>query len=51
MYPVPEYTFIIQEYARGTGYTSGKVAAAAALTLLIRARRSVEYKRGLIKRL
>jgi phenylpyruvate tautomerase PptA (4-oxalocrotonate tautomerase family) len=42
---------IIQEYAPGNGYTAGKVAAAAALTLLIRTGRSVEYKRGLIKRL
>ena len=42
---------IFQEYAPGNGYTAGKVAAAAALTLLIRTGRSVEYKRGLIKRL
>jgi phenylpyruvate tautomerase PptA (4-oxalocrotonate tautomerase family) len=42
---------IFQEYAPGNGYTAGKPAAAAALTLLIRMGRSVEYKRGLIKRL
>lgn len=42
---------IFQEYAPGNGYTAGKAAAAAALTLLIRTGRSVEYKRGLIKRL
>jgi len=42
---------IFQEYAPGQGYSAGKPAAAAALTLLIRTGRSVEYKRGLIKRL
>jgi phenylpyruvate tautomerase PptA (4-oxalocrotonate tautomerase family) len=42
---------IFQEYAPGNGYSAGKAAAAAALTLLIRTGRSVEYKRGLIKRL
>jgi phenylpyruvate tautomerase PptA (4-oxalocrotonate tautomerase family) len=42
---------IFQEYPQGNGYTAGKTAAAAALTLLIRTGRSVEYKRGLIKRL
>jgi phenylpyruvate tautomerase PptA (4-oxalocrotonate tautomerase family) len=42
---------IFQEYAPGNGYTAGKPAAAVALTLLIRTGRSVEYKRGLIKRL
>jgi phenylpyruvate tautomerase PptA (4-oxalocrotonate tautomerase family) len=42
---------IFQEYAPGNGYTAGKAAAAAALTLLIRTGRSVEYKRGLLKRL
>ena len=35
---------IFQEYAPGNGYTAGKAAAAAALTLLIRTSRSVEYK-------
>ena len=42
---------IFQEYASGNGYTAGRSASAAALTLLIRTGRSVEYKRGLIKRL
>jgi phenylpyruvate tautomerase PptA (4-oxalocrotonate tautomerase family) len=42
---------IFQEYAPGNGYSAGKPAAAVALTLLIRTGRSVEYKRGLIKRL
>jgi len=42
---------IFQEYALGSGYTAGKAAAVAALTLLIRTGRSVEYKRQLIKRL
>jgi phenylpyruvate tautomerase PptA (4-oxalocrotonate tautomerase family) len=42
---------IFQEYAPGNGYTAGRAAATAALTLLIRTGRSVEYKRGLIKRL
>ena len=42
---------IFQEYAPGNGYTAGKAAPAAALTLLIRTGRSVEYKRGLTKRL
>src|SRR4029077_14704664 len=42
---------IFQEYAPGNGYTAGKAAAATALTLLIRTGRSVEYKRGLMKRL
>ena len=42
---------IFQEYPEGNGFTAGEVAAAAALTLLIRFGRSAEYKRGLIKRL
>jgi phenylpyruvate tautomerase PptA (4-oxalocrotonate tautomerase family) len=42
---------IFQDYALGSGFTAGKAAAAAALTLLVRTGRSVEYKRGLIKRL
>jgi phenylpyruvate tautomerase PptA (4-oxalocrotonate tautomerase family) len=42
---------IFQEYPEGNGFTAGEVAAAAALTLLIRVGRSAEYKRGLIKRL
>ena len=42
---------VFQEYATGNGFTAGKVAATAALTLLIRTGRSPEYKRGLLKRL
>jgi phenylpyruvate tautomerase PptA (4-oxalocrotonate tautomerase family) len=42
---------VFQEYPKGNGFTAGDVAAAAALTLLIRAGRSPEYKRGLLKRL
>jgi phenylpyruvate tautomerase PptA (4-oxalocrotonate tautomerase family) len=42
---------IFQEYPPGNGFTAGKAAPAAALTLLIRTGRTVEYKRGLIKRL
>src|SRR6202451_2779518 len=49
--PRPWVHVIFQDYAPGNGYSAGKAAAAAALTLLIRTGRSVEYKRGLIKRL
>ena len=42
---------VFQEYPKGNGFSAGDVAAAAALTLLIRAGRSSEYKRGLMKRL
>ena len=42
---------IFQDYAPGSGFTAGKPAPAAALTLLIRTGRSAEYKRGLIQRL
>jgi phenylpyruvate tautomerase PptA (4-oxalocrotonate tautomerase family) len=42
---------VFQEYPKGNGFSAGDVAAAAALTLLIRAGRSSEYKRGLLKRL
>ena len=42
---------VFQEYASGNGFTAGKIAATAALTLLIRSGRSPEYKRGLLKRL
>ena len=42
---------VFQDYAPGSGFTAGKIAPAAALTLLIRTGRTVEYKRGLIKRL
>jgi phenylpyruvate tautomerase PptA (4-oxalocrotonate tautomerase family) len=42
---------VFQEYAPGNGFTAGKPAATAALTLLIRTGRSPEYKRGLLQRL
>jgi phenylpyruvate tautomerase PptA (4-oxalocrotonate tautomerase family) len=42
---------VFQEYPKGNGFTAGDVAAAAALTLLIRPGRSPEYKRGMLKRL
>jgi phenylpyruvate tautomerase PptA (4-oxalocrotonate tautomerase family) len=42
---------IFQEYAAGNGFTGGEVAAAAALTLLIRTGRSADYKRTMLKRL
>jgi phenylpyruvate tautomerase PptA (4-oxalocrotonate tautomerase family) len=42
---------VFQDYAPGSGFTAGKPAATAALTLLIRAGRSPEYKRELIQRL
>jgi phenylpyruvate tautomerase PptA (4-oxalocrotonate tautomerase family) len=42
---------VFQEYPVGNGFTAGRPAAAAALTLLIRAGRSAEYKRELLKRL
>jgi phenylpyruvate tautomerase PptA (4-oxalocrotonate tautomerase family) len=42
---------VFQEYGVGSGFTAGKPAAAAALTLLIRTGRSADYKRELLKRL
>jgi phenylpyruvate tautomerase PptA (4-oxalocrotonate tautomerase family) len=42
---------VFQEYAPGSGFTAGKPAATAALTLLMRAGRAPEYKRELIQRL
>jgi phenylpyruvate tautomerase PptA (4-oxalocrotonate tautomerase family) len=42
---------VFQDYAPGSGFTAGKPAATAALTLLIRAGRSPEYKRELLQRL
>jgi phenylpyruvate tautomerase PptA (4-oxalocrotonate tautomerase family) len=42
---------VFQDYAPGSGFTAGKAAVTAALTLLIRTGRSVEYKRGMIQRL
>lgn len=42
---------VFQDYAPGSGFTAGESAATAALTLLMRAGRSPEYKRELIQRL
>ena len=42
---------VFQDYAVGSGFTAGEPAATAALTLLIRAGRSAEYKRGLLANL
>jgi phenylpyruvate tautomerase PptA (4-oxalocrotonate tautomerase family) len=42
---------VFQDYAPGSGFTAGDVAAIAALTLLVRTGRSPEYKRELLKRL
>ena len=42
---------VFHDYPVGSGFTAGKPAPAAALTLLIRAGRSAEYKRGLLQRL
>jgi phenylpyruvate tautomerase PptA (4-oxalocrotonate tautomerase family) len=42
---------VFQDYAPGSGFTAGEVAATAALTLLIRTGRSPDYKRGMLKRL
>jgi phenylpyruvate tautomerase PptA (4-oxalocrotonate tautomerase family) len=42
---------VFQDYAPGSGFTAGEMAAAVALTLLIRTGRSPDYKRGMLKRL
>src|SRR3984885_188342 len=42
---------VFHEYPRGSGFTAGKPASTAALTLLIRAGRSADYKREMLKRL
>lgn len=42
---------IFLDYPPGNGYTAGKSSATSSLTLLIRAGRSPDYKRGLLKRL
>lgn len=39
---------VFQDYPAGNGFTAGKPAATAALTLLIRTGRSPEYKRELL---
>jgi phenylpyruvate tautomerase PptA (4-oxalocrotonate tautomerase family) len=48
----PNWVHIVfQDYAVGSGFTAGKPAATAALTVVIRAGRPAEYKRGLLRRL
>jgi phenylpyruvate tautomerase PptA (4-oxalocrotonate tautomerase family) len=42
---------VFHEYAAGCGFTAGRSAATASLTLLIRTGRSAEYKRELLVRL
>lgn len=42
---------VFQDYAVGSGFTGGRPAATAALTLLIRDGRSAAYKRGLLEKL
>lgn len=42
---------IFHDYVSGNGYTAGKPSATASLTLVIRAGRSADYKRGLLRRL
>jgi len=42
---------VFHDYPAGSGFTAGKPAATAALTLVIRTGRSPEYKRGLAQRL
>ena len=42
---------VFHDYDVGSGFTAGKPAAAAALTLLIRTGRTSEYKRELLRRL
>jgi phenylpyruvate tautomerase PptA (4-oxalocrotonate tautomerase family) len=42
---------VFHEYPIGSGFTAGKPSPTAALTLLIRAGRSPDYKREMLKRL
>ena len=42
---------VFNDYPAGSGFTAGKPAATAALTLLIRTGRSPEYKRELLAQL
>lgn len=42
---------VFQEYSAGNGFTAGEVAATVALTVVIRAGRSPDYKRELLTRL
>ena len=42
---------VFRDYAPGSGFTAGEPSPAAALIVLIRTGRSLDYKRGLLKRL
>jgi phenylpyruvate tautomerase PptA (4-oxalocrotonate tautomerase family) len=42
---------VFHEYPIGSGFTAGRPAPTAALTLLIRTGRSADYKREMLKRL
>ena len=42
---------VFHDYPAGSGFTAGKPASTAALTLVIRTGRSPDYKRGLLQRL
>jgi phenylpyruvate tautomerase PptA (4-oxalocrotonate tautomerase family) len=42
---------VFHEYPEGSGFTSGRPSAMAVLTLLMRAGRSADYKREMLKRL
>jgi phenylpyruvate tautomerase PptA (4-oxalocrotonate tautomerase family) len=42
---------VFHEYPIGSGFTAGRSSATVALTLLIRAGRSADYKREMLKRL
>jgi phenylpyruvate tautomerase PptA (4-oxalocrotonate tautomerase family) len=42
---------VFHEYPNGNGFTAGRPSPTAALTLLIRAGRAVDYKREMLKRL
>jgi len=42
---------VFQEYPLGSGFTAGRLSPTASLTLLIRAGRSADYKREMLKRL
>jgi phenylpyruvate tautomerase PptA (4-oxalocrotonate tautomerase family) len=42
---------VFHEYPGGSGFTAGRSSPTAALTLLIRTGRSVDYKREMLKRL
>ncbi len=42
---------VFQDYALGSGFTAGEVAATVGLMPLIRTGRSLDYKRGMLRRL